>query len=115
MKIFDTHAHYDDAKFDEDREDLLKKIYDYGEKKYVNVGCDIDKRKKSIRAGDFYIDFLGAVASEFGLVLCPGDQLGQRCRLVQLARQIYPELVDKAFAVAGAAQLNFLYHPFSHG
>ena len=48
MKIFDTHVHYDDAKFDEDREDLLKKIYDFGVKKYVNVGCDIDTSKKSI-------------------------------------------------------------------
>ena len=32
MKIFDTHAHYDDAKFDQDRENLLKEIYDFGVK-----------------------------------------------------------------------------------
>lgn len=48
MKIFDTHAHYDDIKFDEDREELLKKIYEFGVKKYVNVGCDINTSKKSI-------------------------------------------------------------------
>ena len=28
--IFETHAHYDDSKFDEDREELLKKVHDSG-------------------------------------------------------------------------------------
>ena len=52
MKIFDTHAHYDDAKFDEDRENLLKEIYDFGVKKYVNIGCNIDTSKKSIELAE---------------------------------------------------------------
>lgn len=59
MKIFDTHAHYDDEKFDEDREDLLKKIYDFGVKKYVNIGCDIDTSKKSIELAEKH-DFIYA-------------------------------------------------------
>lgn len=48
MEYFDTHAHYDDKKFDEDREKLLKEIYDFGVKKYVNIGCDVDTSIKSI-------------------------------------------------------------------
>ena len=27
MKIFDTHAHYDDSVYDEDREQLFKKMF----------------------------------------------------------------------------------------
>ena len=28
--LFDTHAHYDDKRFDEDREELLKELFDSG-------------------------------------------------------------------------------------
>ena len=48
MKIFDTHAHYDDSKFDEDREEIIKKIYEAGVTKCINVGCDIETSKKAI-------------------------------------------------------------------
>jgi TatD DNase family protein len=27
--IFDTHAHYDDEQFDEDRDELIKAMYDF--------------------------------------------------------------------------------------
>ena len=48
MEIFDTHAHYDDESFDVDREDVLKKIYNAGVTKCVNIGCDIETSKKAI-------------------------------------------------------------------
>ena len=28
--IFDTHAHYDDERFDEDRDTVLKNIFEHG-------------------------------------------------------------------------------------
>lgn len=39
--IFDSHAHYDDARFDEDREELLSSLYEQGIKKVMNVGSDL--------------------------------------------------------------------------
>ena len=30
MEYFDTHAHYDDEKFESDREEVLKNIYNAG-------------------------------------------------------------------------------------
>ena len=39
--IFDSHAHYDDARFDEDREELLYSLYEQGIKKVMNVGSDL--------------------------------------------------------------------------
>lgn len=39
--IFDSHAHYDDARFDEDREELLYSLYKQGIKKVMNVGSDL--------------------------------------------------------------------------
>jgi len=45
--IFDTHAHYDDEAFDEDREELIKKLYEGNIKKIVNIGADLDSSKRS--------------------------------------------------------------------
>lgn len=39
--IFDTHAHYDDEQFDEDREQLLRSMKDGGVGTIVNVAADI--------------------------------------------------------------------------
>ena len=38
--IFDTHAHYDDSWFDEDRAELLEGMHDAGVGRIVNVGSD---------------------------------------------------------------------------
>ncbi len=46
--IFETHAHYDDAKFDDDREELLKKVYDSGVSPIINVGASIESTKTTL-------------------------------------------------------------------
>ena len=54
MEYFDTHAHYDDEKFKEDREEVLDKIYDAGVTKCINMGCDIKSSKKAIEIAQNY-------------------------------------------------------------
>lgn len=39
--IFDTHAHYDDLRFEEDRDELLCSLNDKGVSHIVNCGCDL--------------------------------------------------------------------------
>lgn len=48
MEFFDTHAHYDDEKFDNDREEVLRKIINAGVTRCINMGCDIQTSKKTI-------------------------------------------------------------------
>ena len=48
MEYFDTHAHYDDEKFNEDREDILNKILNAGVTRCINMGCDVNSSKKAI-------------------------------------------------------------------
>ena len=48
MEYFDTHAHYDDKKFEDDREEVLGKIYNAGVTKCINMGCDIKSSKIAI-------------------------------------------------------------------
>ena len=46
--IFETHAHYDDAQFEEDREELLGKMQDAGIGRIINVGASIESSKTSL-------------------------------------------------------------------
>ncbi len=46
--IFDTHAHYDDSKFDEDRDELLSSLTEKGVEYVINCGCDLKSSKTSI-------------------------------------------------------------------
>ena len=39
--IFDTHAHYDDSRFDEDRDELISSLSEKGVSHIVNCGCDL--------------------------------------------------------------------------
>ena len=47
--IFDTHAHYDDSAFDEDREEVLAKIFESGVGCVVNIGADLKSSASSVR------------------------------------------------------------------
>jgi len=59
--IFDTHAHYDDRKFDDDREELLKQLRDAGIGRVVDIGADIDSTRKAVALSKQY-DFIYAAA-----------------------------------------------------
>ena len=48
LGIFDSHAHYDEPRFDEDRDELLKGMSDAGVDLIMNVGSDIATTKKTI-------------------------------------------------------------------
>lgn len=57
MKIFDTHAHYDDAAFEEDREQLLFDMHRDGVERMVNIGCSMNSSRGIIEMVKKY-DFL---------------------------------------------------------
>ena len=59
MEYFDTHAHYDDEKFEKDREIILEKIFKSGVTKCINMGCDVKSSQKAIEIANNY-DFIYA-------------------------------------------------------
>lgn len=61
MEFFDSHAHYNDEKFDEDREVLLDTIYKDGITKITCNGYNMEKSKLAIKLAQKY-DFLYATA-----------------------------------------------------
>ena len=46
--FFDTHAHYDDRAFDDDRYALLDSVHDAGVELIVDPGCDLKSSRASI-------------------------------------------------------------------
>lgn len=59
--IFDTHAHYDDEKFEEDRDTLLSSLFDTGICGVINCGTDISSSKTSIALSKKYQHLYAAV------------------------------------------------------
>ena len=51
---FESHAHYDDKRFREDREKLLELLPSCGIDHVVNIGCDLKSSKESIRLAEKY-------------------------------------------------------------
>lgn len=65
--IFDTHAHYDDLKFNEDRDKLLANLPENGVEYVINCGCDLKSCNKSIdicKKFDYFYCALGIHPSE---------------------------------------------------
>lgn len=67
--IFETHAHYDDEAFNEDREVLLKSLMDNGIEYVVNVGASMESTRSSLELAskyDFVYAAVGVHPSETG-------------------------------------------------
>ncbi|MBQ3553752.1 MAG: TatD family hydrolase [Clostridia bacterium] len=57
--LFDTHAHLDDARFDEDRESVIAGLKDAGVSLVVNIGADMESSAASVALSKKY-DFIYA-------------------------------------------------------
>ena len=52
IELFDSHAHYEDNRFEEDAEEVIVQAYEKGVKYILNAGSDIDTSKKSIELAE---------------------------------------------------------------
>ena len=61
LGIFDVHAHYDDEKFDADREEVLSSMAEKNVICIVNAGTDIETSRKTLNYCEKYDFMYGAV------------------------------------------------------
>ena len=52
MEYFDTHMHLDDEKFDFDRQEVIKKIWNSGVTGCIDIGTNLETCKKAIEIAD---------------------------------------------------------------
>ncbi len=59
--LFDTHAHYDDAAFDEDRDALLESLPAQGVSLVLDPGCDLNSSRQAVALAQRYAHVYAAV------------------------------------------------------
>ena len=59
--IYETHTHFDDKAFDEDREEAIKAALAAGVARLVNVGASMKSSKASLDLANKYPEFLAAI------------------------------------------------------
>lgn len=59
--IFESHAHYDDEVFDEDREELLASLKEHGIEWVINIGASLQSCKNTLQLMEQYPFIYGAM------------------------------------------------------
>ena len=72
--IFETHAHYDDAQFNEDRDAVMASLPDKGIGRVINVGSSIETSKTSLALAEKYDYVYAAVGVHPSDIDCLNDR-----------------------------------------
>lgn len=59
--MIDTHVHLDFKEFDRDREEAIKRFFDAGGKKLINVGCDLASSARSIELAEKHKNIFASI------------------------------------------------------
>ena len=54
MELLESHAHYNDEKFDDDRDTIIKEAYNSGITTIINAGYSLESSKKAIEIANQY-------------------------------------------------------------
>ena len=103
MEFFDTHAHYDDVRFNEDRDFVIRKINADGVTRCVNIGCNIDTSRESIRLAKMY-DFIYATCG-----IHPSEVPDSEDEINRLIGQM-EELCTESKKVVAIGEIGLDYH-----
>ncbi len=80
--IFDTHAHYDDSRFDDLRDTLLEQLHLKGVTNIITCGCDIASSEKAVELSKKY-DFVYAAVGFHPENLDPKPNISRLKELLQ--------------------------------
>ncbi len=61
MRIFDSHAHYDDDRFDENRDEILSEVFSNGVEKICNIGASLKSSKAAVEFSQKYDNIYASV------------------------------------------------------
>ncbi len=62
IMLIDTHAHLSSKQFNKDRDETIKRAFDNGVKKIINVGVNFEDSKKSIELAEKYKNIYASVS-----------------------------------------------------
>lgn len=103
MKLFDTHCHLDDERFNEDREELIKNLRNDGVDRLVTAGYSFDGSKRAVELSEKY-DFIYATIG-----ISPNDVPETIEELNEELKQI-EEIYMNAKKVVAVGEIGLDYH-----
>lgn len=103
MEFFDTHAHYDDEKFNQDREELIKNIYEEEITRLVSVGYNLEASKQAIQLANKY-HFIYATCG-----ISPND-IPEETELNQTLEQIKQLAMNHKVVAIGEIGLDYYWN-----
>ncbi|PKM61613.1 MAG: hydrolase TatD, partial [Firmicutes bacterium HGW-Firmicutes-21] len=99
--MFDSHAHYDDRRFEDDRDAHLNYLFTAkGVKNIINIGCDMESSRHSIALADKYEQVYASVGVH------PHDAKSVPKDYISLLEQL---LKHKKVVAVGEIGLDFHY------
>ena len=108
MQFFDSHAHYNDEKFNEDRFEKIKKIYESGVTKLVNAGYSIESSKYALEIAKKYnwmYTISGISPNDI-----PEDGIGLANQLQELESFIHKNLNSRKIVAIGEIGLDYYWN-----
>ena len=114
MEFFDSHSHYNDEKFDEDREKIIKDTYESGITKFVCAGYNIESSLFSLELSKKY-DFIYSICG-----ISPNDipqseeelwkDIAKITEIVKENKELQKEAFEKQIDLANELELPIVIH-----
>ncbi len=102
--LFDSHAHFDDPQFDQDRETVLNSLKNFGVGYVMNIGADLETSKAAVNLAENY-DFIYATVG-----VHPGDAESMNDEVLQELRNL--ALQHKKVRAIGEIGLDYHYEGY---
>lgn len=103
MELFDSHAHLDDEKFNEDREQLIEQIRKDGVTKLISAGYNLEGSRMAKKLADQY-DFIYATSG-----ISPND-IPQKEEDLWIMLEEIKEIAKQSEKVVAIGEIGLDYH-----
>lgn len=107
MQFFDSHSHYNDEKFNIDREEIIKKTKEEGITKFICAGYDIKSSKLSIEIANKY-PFIYSICG-----ISPNDVVQEEKEIDEMIKKIEDFIINdnnKKIVAVGEIGLDYYWN-----
>lgn len=108
MELFDSHAHYNDEKFNEDREETLQAVYDEGITKLICAGYSLEASKEAVKIAKEHQNIYAIVGISPNDI--PNQGIEYEKMLTQQLRQIQELTKQEKVVAIGEIGLDYYWN-----
>ena len=105
MKLFDSHCHLNDERFNEDRESLIIALKNEGVEKLVTAGYSLESSKEAIKLANKYDFIYATIGISPNDVPDNNEKLGQE---IEQLKEVYK--MSKKIVAVGEIGLDYLWN-----